>query len=134
MITSITTTQLDIPSEIRVVAQRSIEQAKLAFDNYMRMTWDASSTFQAQVDESQMGAQEVRNKTMNFVLRNITSRFEFCERFVQVKDAEELLRLLNDFIQSQMQIMSEQIKDLGLTLSKVAMDGMKGSKESELAA
>ena len=81
-----------------------------------------------------MGVQEVRNQTINFILRNITSRFEFCERFVQVKDAEGLLRLLNDFIQSQMQIMSEQIKDLGLALSKVAMDSRKSSKESELAA
>ena len=134
MITSITTPQIDIPSEIRVVAQRSIEQAKLAFDSYMRVTWDASSTFQARVEESQVGVQEVKNKTMNFVLRNITLSFEFCQRFVQVTDAERLLRLLNDFIQSQMQIMSEQMKDLGLALSKVAMESTKSSNESELAA
>ena len=134
MITSVTTPQLDIPSEIRVVAQRSIEQAKLAFDSYMRVTRDASSTFRARVEESQVGVQEVKNKTMNFVLRNITLSFEFCQRFVQVKDAERLLRLLNDFIQSQMQIMSDQMKDLGLALSKVAMESTKSSNESELAA
>ena len=134
MITSITTPQFEIPSELRVVAQRSIEQAKLAFENYMRMTWDASLRFEARVEESQADVQEVGNKTMNFVLHNITLTFEFCQRLVQVKGTAELLGLLNDFIQSQMQIMSEQIKDLGLTLSKVAMDGMKGSKESELVA
>ena len=134
MITSVTTPQLDIPSEIRVVAQRSIEQAKLAFDSYMRVTRDASSTFRARVEESQVGVQEVKNKTMNFVLRNITLSFEFCQRFVQVKDAERLLRLLNDFIQSQMQIMSDQMKDLGLALSKVAMESTKSSNESERAA
>ena len=53
---------------------------------------------------------------------------------MQVKDAPELLRLLKDFIQSQMQILSEQMKVLGLALSKVAMGSMKNSKESELAA
>jgi len=130
VITSTAPPQFDIPSEIRVVAQRSIEQAKLAFDNYMRMTWDASSMFQARVEECQVGVQEIGNQMMDFILRNITLRFEFCERFVQVKDAEELLRLLNDFIQSQMQIMSEQIKDLGL----VAVDSPKSLKESKLAA
>jgi hypothetical protein len=134
VITNITSPQFDVPCEIRVVAQRSIEQAKLAFDSYMRVTRDASSTFEARVEESQVGVQEVKNKTMNFVLRNITLSFEFCQRFVQVKDAERLLRLLNDFIQSQMQIMSEQMKDLGLALSKVAMESTKSSNESELAA
>ena len=62
---------------------------------------------------------------MNFVLHNITLTFEFCQKFVQLKEPAELLRLLNDFIQSQMQILSEQVKNLGLALSKVAMDGMK---------
>ena len=82
----------------------------------------------------ELDGQEVRHKTMSFVLQNTTLTFEFCQRFVQVKDAPELLRLLKDFIQSQMQILSEQMKDLGLALSKVAMGSMKDSKESELAA
>ena len=132
MITNITRPQFDIPGEIRVVAQRSIAQAKLAFDSYMRLTWDASSTFQS--ERRQVGVEKVRNQMMNFILRNITLRFEFCEQFVQVKDADELLRLLNDFSQSQMQIMSEQIRDQGLALSRVAIDSPKNSKESELAA
>jgi hypothetical protein len=127
---SVTTPQFEIPSEMRVVAQRSIEQANLAFENYMRMTWDASSRFEARVEESQADVQEVGNKTMNFVLHNITLTFEFCQRVVQVKEPAELLRLLNDFIQSQMQILSEQVKNLGLALSKVAMDGMKDLGET----
>ncbi|MFZ1883024.1 MAG: phasin family protein [Rhodoplanes sp.] len=134
MIMSIPPPQFEIPTEMRVVAQRSIEQAKLAFGNYMRMTWGASSEVEARVEQSQLDGQEVRHKTMNFVLQNTTLTFEFCQRFVQVKDAPELLRLLKDFIQSQMQILSEQMKVLGLALSKVAMGSMKDSKESELAA
>jgi hypothetical protein len=35
---TVTPPQFEIPGEMRVVAERSIEQAKLAFDNYMRMT------------------------------------------------------------------------------------------------
>ena len=96
----------------------------------MRMTWDASSRFEARVEESQADVQEVGNKTMNFVLHNITSTFEFCQRFVQVKEPAELLRLLNDFIQSQMQILSEQVRNLGLALSKVAIEGIKGRKRA----
>ena len=134
MVTNITTPQFEIPSEMRVVAQRNIGQARLVFEKCMRMTWDASSTFDARVEKGQVDVQRVRNMAINFVLQNTTMTFEFCQRFVQLKGSAELLRLLNDFIQSQMQILSEQMKDLGLALSRVAMDSMKRWKESKLAA
>ena len=111
MVTNITTPQFEIPSEMRVVAQRNMKEARLVFENYMRMTWDASSTFDPRVEKGQLDVKRVRNKTIDFVLQTITVTFEFCQRFVQVRDSAGLLRLLNDFIQSQMQILSEQMKD-----------------------
>jgi hypothetical protein len=134
MITSITTPQFEIPTEMRVVAQRSIEQARLAFDNYMRMTWNASSTLQVQVEANQIDVQAVRNKTMNFIVKNMTLSFEFCQRLSQVKEAGELLRLVNDFLKSQMETLNEQMIDLSMTLTKVAMSSTKDSQEREKAA
>jgi hypothetical protein len=134
MITSSTTPEFEIPSEIRIVAQRSIEQAKLAFDNYMRVTRDASSSFQAQVEADQVDVQALRNTTMNFIVQNMTLSFGFCQRIVQVRDAGELLRLLNDFLKSQMQTLNEQMMDLGVTLSKLAMSATESSQERERAA
>ena len=46
----------------------------------------------------------------------------------------EFARLLNDFLQSQTQVLSEQVKDLGETLSKVAMDGLKTSRTGDLSS
>ncbi len=43
MTTSVT--QLEIPHELRVAAARSLEQAKLTFDAYMRVTEEAASMF-----------------------------------------------------------------------------------------
>jgi hypothetical protein len=134
MITSITTPQFEIPTEMRVVAQRSIEQARLAFDNYMRMTWNASSTLQVQVEANQIDVQAVRNKTMNFIVKNMTLSFEFSQRLSQVKEAGELLRLVNDFLKSQMETLNEQMIDLSMTLTKVAMSSTKDSQEREKAA
>jgi hypothetical protein len=131
---TVTPPQFEIPGEMRVVAERSIEQAKLAFDNYMRMTWDASSTFQAKAEANQVDVQAVRNKTMNFIVQNMTLSFEFCQRLVQVKEAEELLRLVNGFLKSQMQTLNEQMMDLGVTLTKMAMSSTKDSQERERAA
>ena len=116
MITS-TTPQLEIPSEMRAVAERSIQRAKLAFDNYIRATEGAASMVEERVEASQVGAQEVGKKAMEFALRNAISAFEFAQKIVQAKSIMEFARLLNDFLQSQTQVLSEQVKDLGETLS-----------------
>lgn len=134
MITSTTTPQLEIPCEMRVVAQRSIEQAQLAFANYMRMTWDASSRLQARAGANQLNVRAVRHKSINFIVQNMTSRFEFCQRLVQVNDAGELLRLLSDFLRSQTQILNEQMIDPSMNLSKVAVSRTPSSQETEYAA
>jgi phasin len=133
MITS-TTPQLEIPSEMRAVAERSIQRAKLAFDNYIRATEGAASMVEERVEASQVGAQEVGKKAMEFALRNAISAFEFAQKIVQAKSIIEFARLLNDFLQSQTQVLSEQVKDLGEALSKVAMDGLKTSRTGDLSS
>jgi len=128
MITSTTARQFEIPMEMRVAAQRSIEQAKLAFENYVRVIEEATSAFEERFEASQTGAQDVGTKAMKSALQNATSAFEFAQKIVQAKNVMDFIRLLNDFLETQMQVLSEQVKEFGETLSKVAMDSMKVSK------
>ena len=50
------TPQFEIPNEMRVVAERSVEQAKAAFTGYMRAAEEAVSTLEDRVKASQVGA------------------------------------------------------------------------------
>jgi len=122
------TPQFEIPREMRVMAERSIEQAKLAFENYIRVTQEAASAFEDRVEASQAGAQSSSKKAMNLALQNLTRAFEFAPKIVQAQNVMECMKLLNDFLESQMHVLSEQVKEFGETLSKVAMDSMKVSK------
>ena len=45
-----------------------------------------------------------------------------------------LIRMQTEFVQSQMQALSEQVKDLGETVSKAAMDSKKTSKTVGLSS
>ena len=46
------------------------------------------------------------------------------------KDIQELVRIQTEFVQSQMRVLAEQVKDLGDTVSKAAIDSMKASKRA----
>jgi phasin len=126
-----TTPRLEIPGEMRAVAERSVEQAKLAFNNYMRATEKAVSTFGERVDASQLGALDISKKALSFAERNVLSAFEFAQIIIRAHDVQELVRTQNLFIQSQMQVLSDQVKGLGETINKAAMGSLKTSKKGD---
>ena len=125
-----TTRPLEIPKEMQTVAEQGVEQAKLAFNNYMQAAQEAVSTFEQWVKASQVGAQGITQKAMSFAERNVLSAFEFAQKIVQAKDIQEFIRMQTEFVQSQIQVLSEQVKDLGDTATKVAMDSLKDLGES----
>ena len=59
-----------------------------------------------------MGSSELSNKVFGYAERNVASAFEFAERLVQVRDFQSLIRVQTDFIQAQMQAMTEQAKEM----------------------
>jgi phasin len=127
-----TTPPFEIPNEMRAVAERSVEQAKLAFNNYMQAAQEAVSTFEERVKAGQVGAQGISKKAMSFAERNVLSAFEFAQKIVQAKDIQEMVRMQTEFVQSQMQVLSEQVKDLGETATKSAMESVKNSGKGGL--
>ena len=110
---------------MRAVAERSIEQAKLAFNNHIQAAQEAVSTFEQWVKASQVGAQGITKKAMSFAERNVLSAFEFAQKIVQAKDIQEFIRMQTEFVQSQIQVLSEQVKDLGDTATKTALESVK---------
>jgi phasin len=125
------TPQFEIPSEMRAVAERNVEQAKLAFNNFMQAAQEAVSTFEKRVEASQGGALDISKKAMSYAERNVLSAFEFAQKIVQAKDIQELVRMQSLFVQSQMQVLTEQVQELRKTASKAATASMKGSRNED---
>jgi phasin len=121
------TPQLGIPNELRAVAELRIEQAKGAFADFMRAAQGAVSALEDRFTASQASANQIGDKAMSFAERNVSSAFELAQTIVQTKDIQELVRMQTEFAQSQMNVLSEQVKDLGETVSKASTDSMKSS-------
>ena len=68
---------------------------------------------------------ELSDKILEYAERNVATAFEFAQRLVQVRDVQNLTKLQTDFIQVQMQAMTEQARDLSETATKAVMDSAK---------
>jgi hypothetical protein len=62
---------------------------------------------------------------MTFAQQNIMASFEFAQKLLRARDVQEMMRLQTEYIQSQMQVLNDQAKELGQSASKVAMDSAK---------
>ena len=106
-----TTPQFAIPDEMRALAERSVEQAKVAFQQLMQAAEEAVSTLDERSETSQVDALDIAKKAMTFAERNVLSALELAQKITQTKDIQQLVRMQTEFLQSQMQALGEQVKD-----------------------
>jgi phasin family protein len=110
--------QFEIPTDMRKVAEQSLEQVRTVINGYLHF-------LQRAVPGDAMGSSELSNKILGYADRNVAGAFEFAQRLVQVRDIQELTKLQTDFIQAQMQAMTEQAKELSETATKAVMESAK---------
>ena len=125
---------LGVVASMRAMAERSVEQAKLAFNNYIQAAQEAVSTFEQWGKASHVGAQGISKKAISFAERNVVSAFEFAQKIVQAKDIDEFIRMQAEFVQSQIQVLSEQVKCLRETATKAAKESIKDLGETATKA
>jgi phasin len=119
------TEQFQIPPEMRAVAEKSVAQAKQAVEGFISAAQRTVSAIEGQAEAARKGAKDVSGKAMVFAERNITSSFDFAQKLVRAKDVQEMLELQASYIQTQMQVLAEQAKELGQSSSKMATDPLK---------
>ncbi len=104
------------------VAEKSVEQAKQAFDGFISATHRAFDEFEGHAETARKGAKDVTVKAMSFAEQNIASSFEFAQHVLRARDLQEVMKLQADYIKRQMQLFTEQARELGQSTNKAAKD------------
>jgi len=111
----------EIPADMRTMAEKSVEQARVAFNTFMTAAQEAMATFEGQAKAAQAGAKDMSEKALGYAERNVANTFAFADRIVRAKDAQEFIRLQTEFVQAQMKELAEQAKELGESAARMAM-------------
>ncbi len=114
----------EIPAEMRAFAEKSVEQAKEAFNTFISAAQHAVNTAETQAASARTGAKEVGEMAIDFTKRNIASSFEFAEKLMHAKDAQELTALHAEYVKTQLATLTDQAKELSKQAAKLA--GHKG--------
>ena len=70
-------TGFEIPDQMRDFAEKSVDQARKAFDDFINVTQQAVSKVEVSADEVKSGASDVNRKTLSFAEEHVDAA-EFC--------------------------------------------------------
>jgi len=111
----------EIPTEMRNLAEQSVEQAKKAFDDFITAAQKAVTAVEGHAAGAKASTKNIGEKAMAFAEKNVATSFEFAQKVVRAKDIQELTQLQTEFVKTQMSTFVEQARALGQTVAQDAV-------------
>jgi phasin len=115
--------EFGIPAEMRAMAEKSVAQAKQAFEGFITAAQKATNLAEGQATTAHTAAKEASSMAIEFAERNMTSAFVLAQKLVQARDLEEMLKLQAAYVRSQIEALTEQARDIGKLTNRLGTGG-----------
>jgi len=112
--------RFDFASDMRVLTEKSVEQAREAFDTFVTAAQQAVNAAETRAIGARTGAKEVGELALGFAERNIASSFEFAQKLLAAKEPKEVMSLHADYVSAQIANLNDQAKELTRRMAKVS--------------
>lgn len=122
-------THFEIPEQMREVADKSVEQARHAFDEFLAATQKALSTAEGSAKTVSEGAADLSRQSLAYVEENVAASFDLARRLVQARTVQEIAALQQEFLRRQMKAMTEQGRQLGEMATRMAKETAPKTKK-----
>ncbi|HYA80420.1 MAG TPA: phasin [Methylocystis sp.] len=109
-----------VPVEVRDFAEKSVEQARKAFEAFSGAAQKAITSIDTSAIPFTEGAKDVGQTALTYAEANVKAAFDHAQKLVQARDANEVLTLQSEFLKSQFEAFQEQTKALGAAIQKAA--------------
>ena len=112
--------QLEIPEAVRHMAERNVDQARSAYNQFMdmaRQTQTMGAKAQGSMAET---ALEIQSRALRFAEQNMDAGFQCASELARARDLKEYLEIQSRHAQKQMQSYAQQAQELGRMLAEAA--------------
>ena len=105
-------TQYEIPNEMRDFAEKSVDQARKAFEGYLTAAQQAVGKMESVAQSAGVGTHGATSKAVGFAGENVNAAFELARKLMAARDLQEVVALQSEFAKSQLSAMQTQAKEL----------------------
>jgi phasin len=121
--------RFEIPEQVREVADKSVGQARKAFEQFLDATQKAMATAESSARSVTEGAADVSRQSLAFVEENVAASFDLAQRLVQARTPQEIAALQQEYIRRQMKALTEQGKQLGEMAARATAEAGKKTRK-----
>jgi phasin len=118
--------QFEIPEAMRDMAERNVEQARSAYNQFLDMARQSQDLVSKSSDTMAQSAREIQAKTLRYAEQNMEANFAFVGDLAKARDLRDYMDIQSRHAQRQMQIYSEQAQELGRMIADVAQKVQRG--------
>ncbi len=111
--------KLEVPAELRDLAEKTVDQAEKAFG----MFFEAANRSIASVPAP--GA-DMAKQALSLTEQNVKAAFEHARKLVHVTDLQEAMRLQSEFLKSQFTNAGEHMRQITGGMMAATKDAAKG--------
>ncbi len=114
------TEQMEIPQAVRELAERNVEQARSAYNQFLDMARQAQAMVQQSQGAMAASAVEIQSKALKYAESNVNDGFNFAADLARARDLKEYLEVQTRYAQKQMQAYADQAQELGRMMASAA--------------
>jgi phasin len=114
-----------VPAEMRDFADRSVQQARKAFEGFFGAVKKSTGAMEDATSSSALNVTASASKAVTIAEKNVTAAFDLAEKLVHAKDIQEVMALQSEYLKSQMSAIQEQTRELGEAFAKSMTPGSK---------
>ena len=111
--------KLEVPAELRDMAEKTVEQAEKAFG----MFFDAANK---SIASSPAPGTDMAKQALSLTEQNMKAVFEHARKLVHATDLQEAMRIQSEFLKSQFTNAGEHMRQITGGMMTAAKDATKG--------
>jgi phasin len=110
--------KLEVPAELRDLAEKTIDQAERAFG----MFFEAATKSVTSIPSP---GTEISKQALTFTEQNVKAAFEHARKLVHATDLQEAMQIQSEFLRSQFTSAGEHMRQITGEVMSAATDTMK---------
>ena len=118
-----TNSPFEVPNELRDFAERSVEQARKAFEGFLAVAQRTAGVAGDAASTTQGGAKSVGAHVLAYTEQNVIAAFDLAHKLVRAKDPQEAFALQSEYLKTQLAALQTQAKELGAVFQKSVTPG-----------
>ena len=122
-------TQFEIPEQMRDAAEKSVNQARKAFGQFLDAAQKAVAQAEGSAKSMGEGTADLSRQSLAYAEENVAASFDLAQRLVQARTVQEMAALQQEFLRRQVAAATEQMKQLGAMASRAVGEAAKKAKK-----